>query len=265
MTRFQATPTRQARLYEDVADQLREAILIGQFEPHRKLPTETELAAQFGVSRAVVRQATLNLEHEGLVTVLVGASGGTFVRPADPLPLLRALENHFRHQGVSLDDYLNAKRILEPSVLSEIVRFSDRAHRTKLRENIDRFEEAIDQGVSGEELLTLSLDFHEILMEASGNPVLQLLLGALVRMGERVPELRQIHIHNADFKHIAGEHRAILATLEDNNMRDFRALMLEHLDSVQHIYSDREPEPGVEPNGEVGTAVRNPSTSPYSR
>ncbi|WP_009478478.1 FadR/GntR family transcriptional regulator [Rhodococcus sp. JVH1] len=240
MTRFQATPTRQARLYEDVADQLREAVLTGQFKTGDKLPTETELAAQFGVSRAVVRQATLNLEHEGLVTVLVGASGGTFVRAPDPLPLLRALENHFRHRGVSLDDFLQAKRILEPSVLGEIVRFSDRGHRAKLQENIDRFEAAIDGGVSPEELLTLSLDFHDILIEATGNPVLQVLLVALVRMGERVPEFTQIHIHNQDWKHILAEHRAILATLEDNNLREFRTLMLEHLESVQHLYGDPE-------------------------
>lgn len=236
MTRFRATPTRQARLYEDVAEQLREAILTGVLRPGERLPSETELAAQFGVSRAVVRQATLNLEHECLLTVQVGAGGGTFVRASDPQPILRALENHFRHRTVSVEDYLAAKRVLEPSVLGEIVRFSDREHRNRLQDSIDEFAAAIDAGVPNERLLTLSLDFHEILIEATGNPVLQILLGALVRMGERVPEFTRIENRNWD--EILAEHRAILAALEDNDLREFRSLMLEHLTSVQHIYGD---------------------------
>ena len=234
MTRFRAAPARQMRLYEDVADQLREAILTEQFVAGDKLPIETELAQQFGVSRAVVRQATLNLEHEGLVTVLVGASGGTFVREPDASPVLRALENYFRHRGVSFEDYLHAKRILEPTVLEDILRFSDRAHRDRLRVNIDEFAAAMHDGSSDDRLLTLSLDFHEILICEVGNPVLELVLGALVRMGERVPEFRQIR--NQNWQHILTEHRGILKSLEENNAREFRMFMLEHLESVQHIY-----------------------------
>ncbi|MBD0863049.1 FadR family transcriptional regulator [Gordonia sp. zg691] len=250
MTGFRASPTRQVRLYQEVADQLREAILSEQFRPGDRLPIETELAAQFGVSRAVVRQATLNLEHEGLVTVLVGAGGGTFVTEPDPLPVLRALENYFRHRGVPFEDYLHAKRILEPTVLNDIMRFSDGAHRERLKASTDEFARAIDNGSPDGLLLTRALDFHEILISEVGNPVLELVLGALVRLGDRVPEFRQTR--NPNWEHILEEHRGILKALEDNNAREFRAFMLEHLESVEHIYGDDhflDPAPAIAEDG----------------
>lgn len=68
-------PARQVRLYQDVGDQLREEILSFPILPGDRLPPERELMASFGVSRAVIRQATVSLEHEGLVDVQVGAGG----------------------------------------------------------------------------------------------------------------------------------------------------------------------------------------------
>ena len=65
-----------------VEAQIKEAILLGQFAPGDKLPPETELAEQFGVSRITVRDALRVLEARGLVRVKVGAMGGAFV--ADP-------------------------------------------------------------------------------------------------------------------------------------------------------------------------------------
>ncbi|MFY1594846.1 GntR family transcriptional regulator [Micromonospora sp. WMMD737] len=55
--------------------------------PHDPLPSERELVARFGVSRATVRQAIGRLEEEGLVYRAQGA--GTFV--ADPATISKSL------------------------------------------------------------------------------------------------------------------------------------------------------------------------------
>ncbi|SBT42300.1 GntR family transcriptional regulator [Micromonospora auratinigra] len=55
--------------------------------PHDPLPSERELVARFGVSRATVRQAVGRLEEEGLVYRSQGA--GTFV--ADPSTISKSL------------------------------------------------------------------------------------------------------------------------------------------------------------------------------
>src|SRR3989442_3532586 len=71
-------PARR-RLHEDVAEQLRDAILDGRFAAGRKLPPERELAQEFGVNRTSVREALKVLEGLGLVTVRQG--DGATVRP----------------------------------------------------------------------------------------------------------------------------------------------------------------------------------------
>lgn len=72
-------PPARRRLHEDVAEQLRDAILDGRFAAGTKLPPERELAEQFGVNRTSVREAIKTLEGLGLVSVRQG--DGATVRP----------------------------------------------------------------------------------------------------------------------------------------------------------------------------------------
>jgi DNA-binding FadR family transcriptional regulator len=70
---------RRRRLHEDVAEQLRDAILDGRFRAGMRLPPERELAVEFGVNRTSVREAIKVLEGLGLVLVRQG--NGATVRP----------------------------------------------------------------------------------------------------------------------------------------------------------------------------------------
>ena len=54
----------------------------GPVRARQRLPTERELAAMLGVSRATVREAIARLAESGYVTVRRGRSGGTFVESA---------------------------------------------------------------------------------------------------------------------------------------------------------------------------------------
>ena len=66
-----------ATLWQQVGDALAEAIGRGEPRPGALLPSEPALMARFGVSRATVRRAMLELEARGLVRVEQGR--GTFV------------------------------------------------------------------------------------------------------------------------------------------------------------------------------------------
>jgi len=67
------------RLYQQIADQLRDMIDRGEYGPGDNLPPERELAKQFGVSRTSVREALIALEVIGIVSVRVG--NGVMVLP----------------------------------------------------------------------------------------------------------------------------------------------------------------------------------------
>ena len=70
-------PPARRRLHEDVAEQLRDAILDGRYLPGDKLPPERELAQQLGVGRAAIREA-------------LRATGGNRVQAARRLGIARA-------------------------------------------------------------------------------------------------------------------------------------------------------------------------------
>lgn len=61
----QILPVRRA-IAEDIADLLREAIILGQFKPNTNLK-EADLANTYNVSRSPIREALKRLEREGLV------------------------------------------------------------------------------------------------------------------------------------------------------------------------------------------------------
>lgn len=69
------TNTQREARYQEIERQLRDRVL--QSAPGDPLPSEADLAAQFGVSRMTARQAMQNLAREGLVERRRGA--GTFV------------------------------------------------------------------------------------------------------------------------------------------------------------------------------------------
>ena len=52
----------------------------GTFQPGEQLPSQNDLAAQLGISRATLREALLNLEQEGAIIRRHGV--GTFVAPS---------------------------------------------------------------------------------------------------------------------------------------------------------------------------------------
>lgn len=74
---------RRVRSFEDVVDQVRAAIIEGSVLAGERLPSERELAEQFGVSRATLREALRALEAVGLIEIRVGAHGGAFATEGD--------------------------------------------------------------------------------------------------------------------------------------------------------------------------------------
>lgn len=73
------TRTKQAR-YIELADELRAAVLRGDFGANKPFPTESALCKHYSVSRFTVREALRMLTQEGLITRRRGS--GTVVQTA---------------------------------------------------------------------------------------------------------------------------------------------------------------------------------------
>lgn len=73
-------PLDQVGRAEAVAARLVDAITLGLLTDAEQLPSEAELATQFGVATVTVREALVSLREQGLVETRRGRGGGSFVR-----------------------------------------------------------------------------------------------------------------------------------------------------------------------------------------
>src|SRR4051794_41557225 len=74
-------PLGQVGRAEAVAARLVDAITLGLLADAERLPSEADLAAQFGVSTVTVREALVALRQRGLVQTRRGRGGGRFAAP----------------------------------------------------------------------------------------------------------------------------------------------------------------------------------------
>lgn len=95
--------------YQQLADDLREAILRGDYSPEG-FPTEAELCSAFGVSRFTVREALRRLQTEGLISRRRGS--GTTIQP--PTARGGALHQPLSNVGEILQYARDTRAVFEP-------------------------------------------------------------------------------------------------------------------------------------------------------
>jgi GntR family transcriptional regulator len=81
-------PSSDRAVYQQIADMLRSRIRSGTYGPGSKLPSETELVAEFQASRLTVRRGLAVLQQQGLTEARRGQ--GVFVRQSPPVMTLRS-------------------------------------------------------------------------------------------------------------------------------------------------------------------------------
>ncbi|MCI0157063.1 FadR family transcriptional regulator [Leifsonia shinshuensis] len=158
MTRISPNVT----LSEQVADQLRRRIADGEFPVGSLIPTEAELTHELGVSRNSVREALRSLVHVGLLGARAGY--GTFVlATSEVAPTLARRLDHER-----------AVDVAEVRLLLE----REAARLAAIRRTPEQLQRL--QGAAAERIAQLGgpgyedadIEFHHLLLEASGNALL---------------------------------------------------------------------------------------------
>ena len=109
-------PIKRRTLAETLAQEIEESIVSGRLSPGDALPTEPELAKQFDVSRAVVRDATRLLLARGLVDVQHGR--GVFVTSSQQEAFGEALLLTLRRAGATAWDVEEFEEVLFPQVIA---------------------------------------------------------------------------------------------------------------------------------------------------
>lgn len=164
---------------DSLANEIELQIQTGELQPGTRLPGEATLAAQFGVSRPIVREALGQLRERGYVTTVNGR--GTFVRHPDATTISTAIERHLlrsEDRSITVDHLYEAREAIEVTSARLAATRADQASRAQLVESLEQMRQGRDDRLR---YSAADMDFHIGLARASGNPLLPSLLTPLAQ------------------------------------------------------------------------------------
>src|SRR5829696_4306567 len=106
-------PGRSASLSAQIIGDVRDALFAKKLKPGDVLGTENEIAARYGVSRIVARDALRTLEALGIAEIRMGKGGGARVARGNPRLFAEALAVQLDLTGVSVAEIMDAQRAIE--------------------------------------------------------------------------------------------------------------------------------------------------------
>jgi GntR family transcriptional repressor for pyruvate dehydrogenase complex len=223
---------------DGVFEQLRSQILAGAVEPGGRLPNERELAARFGVNRGSVREAVKRLEVLELVSVRHGQ--GIFVRGAADSSALEVVDALLREPRLITVDLLRQTLEFRRDVVLRVVEL---AATRRSEEHIARartlLEREAEHGHDPEQALALDVEMNQLLGEASGNLMYQVVTNLFTKLLRRLGPL--YYNERRDHRRSYATHHELLAALEAADPARARRILGVMLDySEQAILADAE-------------------------
>lgn len=212
-------------------DALRQTVARHAAFPQRALPTERELAVDFGVSRRAIRRALAVLEAEGQIWRRQGK--GTFVGPTPPSAALSFAKLQSR---TNFSEVMEARLHLEPALASlAAVRASGEqmAILRRLTERTTRQQGAEQVDAEGLELWDSAL--HRGIAEAAGNRLLLDIFEMLdaIRLDPAWRDLRQRARNSERLSTYSHDHDDIVDAITRRDPVKAATAMRGHLRALQ--------------------------------
>ena len=219
------------RLYQQVADDIEALILNGSFASGSKLPSEADLAAEYGVSRNVIRESFKRLAERGLVVIKTGS--GSYVSQPTTKSVSEALHRLlvYTSNDVSIAHFYEIRRMIEPAVARLA---AERAGEADIDCIQDAYEKMKTNRSNGSAWTAADLQFHLAVAGATQNPLIQSILNPL-----NEPLLKVIEAGLSEPSGVeAGlsAHRDLLQAIKEHDPERAEQVMLDHLnDSEQRV------------------------------
>src|SRR5215212_7906685 len=220
-------PGGSASLSSQIISDVRDALFAKQLKPGDGIGTENEIAARYGVSRIVARDALRTLQALGIAEIRMGKGGGARVARGNPRLFAEALAVQLTLTGVTAAEIMDAQRAIEclaAELAAENATPSDVAglkhwladSKAKMG-NVAAFTESCRE-------------FHLAVAEASHNRVLVVQLISLqhVSWPRRNPTM-----NSKVAKRILDVHKELLALIEIRDAAAARHLMDDHVKMIR--------------------------------
>lgn len=176
---------KQGRLSDTVAERLA-FILRDKMQPGDSLPSEGDLAEQFGVSKTTIREALRSLATLGVVELQQGRAATVQAPSSEPLERFFQLATRGTSDG--LHDAIELRRILEIGIVALAAERVTAQQLKNMESAINKMEKHIG---SDEPWLRADLEFHICIARATNNKLMIFQVKALVGLFHE--SMRQLH------------------------------------------------------------------------
>ncbi len=223
-------PTGRTRTAQRVVDHIVEGINAGRFKPGDKLPGENTLAADFGVSRPVIREGLRIMEALGLVEVRPG-KGCYVLRGSGGLNRSSIWVNWlvaFRHEMLVLLEMREALEVKVAALAAQRISDDELLEIERIQGNMRAILGEADIDI--DRAVALDLEFHQALARASRNPLFLQFSTSIMdsieayrRIAMSIPNRVKVSIDN---------HDTILSALKAHDAEAAAGAMLVHIRRV---------------------------------
>ncbi|MCZ6671929.1 MAG: FadR/GntR family transcriptional regulator [Verrucomicrobia bacterium] len=217
------------RLCDEVVSQLEQQILSGDFQQGDKLPSESILSEQAGVSRRAIRDALKILETKGLIEVRKGS--GAFVARNDYdfylNLLIENVSSYLSNARATVANVLQFRVLIEGSAVEALAMKHNPVTISALNENLSRQRDALKNKDIGAYNKT-HWKFHAALVEGLDNPIINMLyqqVALLIR--------DRMMLKSRDFsvmENSVQEHSSIIEKIEAGDSHGSRQALIRHFD-----------------------------------
>jgi GntR family transcriptional repressor for pyruvate dehydrogenase complex len=214
---------RAASLSSTIIADVRRALTARRLKPGDTLGTEKELAARYGASRIVARDALRSLEALGIVEIRMGKGGGARIAKGNPRLFAEALAIQLDLTGISPGEVIDAQRAIECMAAELAAQNATASDLRRIRSLLEEAERALSER---DEYTRLSKAFHFAVAEASHNRVLVV---QLVSLDHIAWPLRNTTLTPAVAHRVLAVHKELAELIEMRDSAGARRLMDEHM------------------------------------
>lgn len=222
------------RLYEDIANQLAERIYSGELSDGSLLPSERELAEEFGASRTSIREALLSLQSSGLISVRQRARARvTQLNNSAFFNQLSGAAQSLLSRPNGAADFQEARALFECGLVRYAAQHASQKELSRLAVALAQNKRAMGDAA---EFTKTDMAFHDILAEIPRNPIFTALNTALSEwlITQRTVPIRA-SIRGAVRRAYEG-HEAIYEAVAAHDVEAADRAMVDHLKAVSEYY-----------------------------
>jgi DNA-binding FadR family transcriptional regulator len=163
---------KQNRIFQDVVEQIQEAIIEGHLKVGDRLPAERELKAMLETSRSTLREALRVLEQKGLIEIKLGMGGGAVVKAVTPDLVAESLDLLIRSQQVSLQHISEFRERVEGDVVRLATLRMREADEGDLEALLEDARQCVARGAEAvSDFLTADKNIHLYFARMTANPI----------------------------------------------------------------------------------------------